>query len=598
MSPPSSMADKFDAAGKEVLVEIVKLAQKRGMKGSNGGWKEFLSTHDKKFGASLSDPGRRSIDVLVSFLKTFSQEDDLKFFDKVMQCFGNRDAVVKFEEKAADSESPEQYKKPNYSVRNKKCLGHNGVQRLVRTTLEHPQYPLNYSFPSYEEVYGSSTCKVPGVLWQGWLVTKRSKKSKSMRSAAMVAVDCEMVLCEDGTEALVKVCVVDRNLQVKLNELVNPNKAVADYRTEITGISAKDLDKVTCSLADIQKSMKNLLPHGTILVGHSLNNDLQALKVDHARVIDTSLVFKYDGPNHRRPSLNDLCKASLKCISAHLIFKFIKIAVTSDFMTKVSCYQQSVLGYELRQKDTPHNCLDDACAAMKLVLAKVEGGVKHVIPLVHKDVPDVDMAKLLIHGIPISVPKEELHKFIPGDFTIEMKVVNIYFLRLFIVAYKSDNENETGGKCQLSCLVNKRAGGKYSVLAIFKNQEEANLAFEDLDSNQERDSSGRPQKIVSFQLSTGVTGSVYVRKMAHDDPVGQSKRSLQDTEVSVGSKKLKTDEIPGEESKGGLDECDIHLKEIERLKQELSQRDQRILNLEEILVAFTKRQGLAKNRRS
>jgi hypothetical protein len=30
----------------------------------------------------------------------------------------------------------------------------------------------------------------------------------------MVAVDCEMVLCEDDTEALVRVCVVDRNLQV------------------------------------------------------------------------------------------------------------------------------------------------------------------------------------------------------------------------------------------------------------------------------------------------------------------------------------------------------------------------------------------------
>ncbi|KAK2967626.1 hypothetical protein RJ640_030497, partial [Escallonia rubra] len=585
MSPPSSMADKFDAAGKEVLVEIVKLAQKRGMKGSNGGWKEFLSTHDKKFGASLSDPGRRSIDVLVSFLKTFSQEDDLKFFDKVMQCFGNRDAVVKFEEKAADSESPEQSWMHSISaIYISSSFGFVAVQRLVRTTLEHPQYPLNYSFPSYEEVRyallfllkakrpelasGLRKLDCSGTGTMGWLVTKRSKKSKSMRSAAMVAVDCEMVLCEDGTEALVKVCVVDRNLQVKLNELVNPNKAVADYRTEITGISAKDLDKVTCSLADIQKSMKNLLPHGTILVGHSLNNDLQALMVDHARVIDTSLVFKYDGPNHRRPSLNDLCKASLKCISAHLIFKFVKIAVTSDFSTKVSPYQQSVLGYELRQKDTPHNCLDDACAAMKLVLAKVEGREKHAIPLVHKDVPDVDMAKLLIHGIPISVPKEELHKFIPGDFTIEMKV-------------------------------NKRAGGKYSVLAIFKNQDEANQAFEDLDSNQERDSSGRPQKIVSFQLSTGVTGSVYVRKMAHDDPVGQvaSKRSLQDTEVSVGSKKLKTDEIPGEESKGGVDDCDIHLKEIERLKQELNQRDQRILNLEEILVAFTKRQGLAKNRR-
>jgi len=30
----------------------------------------------------------------------------------------------------------------------------------------------------------------------------------------MLAVDCEMVLCEDGTEAVVKVCVVDHNLEV------------------------------------------------------------------------------------------------------------------------------------------------------------------------------------------------------------------------------------------------------------------------------------------------------------------------------------------------------------------------------------------------
>lgn len=32
------------------------------------------------------------------------------------------------------------------------------------------------------------------------------------------------------------------------------------------------------------------------------------------------------------------------------------------------------------------------------------------------------MAKLLLHRIPTSVPREELHKIVPGDFTIEIKV--------------------------------------------------------------------------------------------------------------------------------------------------------------------------------
>ncbi|KAM7516490.1 hypothetical protein LguiA_006073 [Lonicera macranthoides] len=483
------MDNKFETAGKEVLVEIVKLAQKRGMRGTKGGWKEFLSIYDKKFGVSLSDPARRTVDVLVAFLNTFSEKDDLQFFDKVMQCHFNRNDAEKFKKKSADGETPE--------------------QKLVRTTVEHPLYPSSYSFPSYEE---------------GWLITKRSKKSKSMKSTTMIAVDCEMVLCEDGTEALVKVCVVDRNLEVKLNELVKPNKAVADYRTEITGVSAEDLEGVACSLTYIQKSIKNMLRYGTILVGHSLNNDLQALKLDHARVIDTSFVFKYgDGSSLRRPSLSDLCK--------------------------------SVLGYELRKKGTPHNCLDDACAAMKLVLAKIEGGVDNVIiPMVHKDVPEVEMAKLLLHRIPTSVPREELHKVVPGDFTIEIK----------------------GDK--------KAGGNKYTVVAVFKNQQEANQAFEDIEGNEEKDSSGRPQKLTTFQLSTG-TGSLYVRKMAQDVRIVSKKRPLQDEDTLVKSKKKSKTQTDS-------DQCDSHVKEIERLKQELSQRDQEISNLNKIIAALARKQGL------
>lgn len=67
----------------------------------------------------------------------------------------------------------------------------------------------------------SNVAWLPNNLWdmlkQGWVITKLPKKSKVMRSNAMVAVDCEMALCEDGTEVLVKVCAVDRNLQVLIN---------------------------------------------------------------------------------------------------------------------------------------------------------------------------------------------------------------------------------------------------------------------------------------------------------------------------------------------------------------------------------------------
>ena len=48
-------------------------------------------------------------------------------------------------------------------------------------------------------------------------------------------------------------------------------------------------------------------------------------------------------------------------------------------------FSQAVLGYEVRKNGAPHTCLDDACAAMKLVLAKIDG-CDNAIPLVHEDV--------------------------------------------------------------------------------------------------------------------------------------------------------------------------------------------------------------------
>lgn len=53
----------------------MKFAQKHGLKGSKGGWKDFLEAHDRKFGAGLSDPAKRSADVLVAFLQSFTKKD-------------------------------------------------------------------------------------------------------------------------------------------------------------------------------------------------------------------------------------------------------------------------------------------------------------------------------------------------------------------------------------------------------------------------------------------------------------------------------------------------------------------------------------------
>jgi hypothetical protein len=50
-----------------VLVEVVRFTQKSRLRGCDGGWKDFLARNDRKFGASVSDPRKRSRDVLLAF---------------------------------------------------------------------------------------------------------------------------------------------------------------------------------------------------------------------------------------------------------------------------------------------------------------------------------------------------------------------------------------------------------------------------------------------------------------------------------------------------------------------------------------------------
>ncbi|XP_002524917.2 small RNA degrading nuclease 3 isoform X2 [Ricinus communis] len=499
-SPPSKMENKLATVPEKILVEIVKLAQKQGRKGTQGGWKEFLNVYDKKIGSSLSDPAKRTRPTLVSFLQTFTHKSDLKFVDYVLRLHSNREVLDQIRQESPDNESPE--------------------QRLVRLTVEHPFYLSKYAFPSYD---------------QGWVVTKLPKKSKLMSTDSIIAIDCEMVLCEDGTEALVRVCVVDRNLQVKLDEKVNPYKPVADYRTEITGVTARDLDGVSCSLADIQKFMKKLLQKGTILVGHGLYNDLQALKLDHARVVDTSFIFRrLDG---RPPSLDTLCK--------------------------------SVLGFELRKGGAPHNCMDDASAAMKLFLAKIERGVDNDIPVNHEHVLENELAKLLLHGIPTDVHSEELHRVFPEQFTIELKPP-------------------------------KKGRVQYSALAIFKDPQEAHCAFDNLNGRLEKDKNGLLQKMITLKLKTGATANLYVRKMGHDHFIHQDlqkKRAFQGEDIG-NTKKLKRDDcddhvkeierLKQELKEKDLSKCDDHMKEIEKLKQNLSSKEFQISTQDKIITKLKK----------
>ena len=54
------------------------------------------------------------------------------------------------------------------------------------------------------------------------------------------------------------------------------------------------------------QALRKVLPRDAILVGHSLENDLEVLKMRHQRVIDTAVVFNNEGSTHSKKSLKAL----------------------------------------------------------------------------------------------------------------------------------------------------------------------------------------------------------------------------------------------------------------------------------------------------
>ena len=61
----------------------------------------------------------------------------------------------------------------------------------------------------------------------------------------------------------------------------------------------------------VQTSLREILPEDCILVGQSLNSDLNALKMMHPYVIDTSVIFNITGDRSLLTHLIDILSCEI-----------------------------------------------------------------------------------------------------------------------------------------------------------------------------------------------------------------------------------------------------------------------------------------------
>ncbi|KAG9048528.1 hypothetical protein FS837_012658 [Tulasnella sp. UAMH 9824] len=162
---------------------------------------------------------------------------------------------------------------------------------------------------------------VPPVWDDQWKEMKKSKEGATNNVKRVLAIDCEMVFAGEE-QILSQVCLVDWfSERIVYFQYVAPppHKVITDYVTDKSGITAATLCGVTKTLEQVQQDLLLLIQQSnTILVGHGLHTDLKVLKLSHATVVDTSLMFdppfgRKPGPPTvwQRPKLKDLVKVYL-----------------------------------------------------------------------------------------------------------------------------------------------------------------------------------------------------------------------------------------------------------------------------------------------
>lgn len=256
----------------------------------------------------------------------------------------------------------------------------------------------------------------------------------------VVAVDCEMCETQDPVSgckdprALCRISIVDAETgEVLLDSLVKPNWPVVNYRTFVNGITEEHLESVKFTLRHAQAFLLALCSQETVMMGHALQNDLAAMRLEHYCVVDSSNLYDAIDNPEASVSLRDLASGVLK-----------------------------------QSMPDVHDSVNDAKTALACIkhFLDCKGKVDKIVRT-FQNRPNYG-AQLFLHRIPKTCEASHISQMFLAHTSVQP-------LEVDEIAYSGDN-----GKA----------------LVHFRSTAHAKLAFDCLESKVETDASGRLQKKV------------------------------------------------------------------------------------------------------
>lgn len=192
---------------------------------------------------------------------------------------------------------------------------------------------------------------------------------------AVVAIDCEMGTSQNNDTELIRVTLIDYFTgETLLDSLVYPSLAMKHYNTKYSGVGMAQMERarkrgdVIHGRDEARKMVWRYVGQDTIVVGHSAQNDLNALRWIHpaGKIVDTYLV-EAERRKSKRQEMEGLAKLKSLEQSGEKSLEKTRKKGQGDGELSLKTLAKKRLGRDIQNRGRlGHDSLEDALAAAHL----------------------------------------------------------------------------------------------------------------------------------------------------------------------------------------------------------------------------------------